>query len=215
MTLVSQAIFARMCKTTPKTVTKWKQAGNLVMQGLQVDVEATADRMRRYRRRGSPIVLTAEEARSTGTEKGNSRKKGNESGVTSVEGNGGIVTLRCVEIAERVRALDWTQDFEWTPEAELLRARLAAECIGWEVAQSDLRDDGHWGGLQLRIPTRFEPGVSTNAIPAGHGYELEPWEVLEKVREEVETILDVEDTDTIRLDLLPLLARPFHEHDRP
>lgn len=216
MTLVSQAIFARMCKTTPKTVTKWKQAGSLVLQGLQVDVEATDELMKRYRRKGSPIILAAEEVRVVGDEKGNNRKKSNDSRVTLKKGNSQIVTLSCVEIVKRLRSLDWTQNFEWMPEAELQRAAHAAKCIGWEVAQSSLRDDGHWGGLQLRITeyvTRH--GLTESTIPAGHGYNLSPAEVLYAVREEIEALLGPADTMTVDLALLPLLARPFYQLDHP
>jgi hypothetical protein len=62
MTLVTQAVFSRMCRTSRKTVTRWKQEGRLVMRGQEVDVEATAENMKRTSRRGSPIVLTPEEA---------------------------------------------------------------------------------------------------------------------------------------------------------
>jgi hypothetical protein len=213
MTLVSQAVFARMCKTSPKTVTKWKQEGRLVIQGAMVDVEATDKHMKRFRRRGSPIVLTVEEAREPGN---NNRGKGNERFVTPVQGNGRIVTLRCAEIAERLRFLDWTQEFEWTPQAELERARGAAICIGWEVVQSDLRDDGHWGGLQLRITEHVaKHGLTEDAIPAGFGFELFPAQILERVREEIEPMIEFDDdVATVDLALLPLLARPFFQLDR-
>lgn len=217
MTLVSQAVFAQMCKVSPKSVTKWKGEGRLVMQGLEVDVEATDALMKRWRRKGSPIVLTLEEVRASRSKKGNgNRRKGNKSLVTSAEGNSQIVTLRCDEIAERLQALDWTQNFEWTPEAELQRAKDAARCIGWEVVQSILRDDGHWGGLQLRITEYVaQHGLTEDAIPAGFGFELFPSQVLEAVREEIEPALGPDDVATVDPALLPLLARPFHERDRP
>jgi hypothetical protein len=212
MTLVSQAVFARMCKTTPKTVTKWKQEERLVMQGLLVDVEATEELMKRYRRKGSPIVLSATEV----SKKGNARNKGsNNDGVTHLQGNDQIVTLSCTEILERLQLLDWTKEFDWSSEAVLQRARDAAKCIGWEAVESDTRDDGHWGGFQLRITKCVIDNVlKAGAIPAGHGYELSSIEVLYKVREEIEADFDLSDTMEVDLTLLPLLAHPFHELDR-
>jgi hypothetical protein len=43
--LVTQAEFARRRGVSRKTVTKWKQAGKLVMQGELVDVEASEARL--------------------------------------------------------------------------------------------------------------------------------------------------------------------------
>jgi len=62
MTLVTQAVFSRMCRTSRKTVTKWKQEDRLVMKDQLIDVEATTERMAQTSRGGSPIVLTPEEA---------------------------------------------------------------------------------------------------------------------------------------------------------
>jgi hypothetical protein len=217
MTLVSQAIFARMCKTTPKTVTKWKQEGRLVIQGLLVDVEASDALMKRLRRKGSPIALTPEEAHAAKNEGGNdSRQKGNKPSVTLPKGNDQVVTLLCTEIVERLKSLDWTQKFEWTPEAELLRAKEAAKCLGWEIVQSTLRDDGHWGGHQVRDTRWGKPGeLSENTIIGGFGYELSSVEVLRLARDILETDICDGDTQKVRLDLLPLIAHPLHEYDRP
>lgn len=213
MTLVSQAVFARMCKTTPKTVTKWKQEGKLIIQGLQVDVEATDALMKRYRRKGSPIVLPAAEAAQMGN---GGSKKGNKLSAALPKDNGRIVTLPCTEILQKLLQLDWTHEFEWTPQAMRERARAAARCIGWEVVESDLRDDGHWGGMQLRVTEHLaKHGLTEDAIVAGFGYELFPFEVLQEVRKELEPALGLDDISDVDLTLLPLLARPFHEQDHP
>jgi hypothetical protein len=55
MTYVSQSEFARMCGVSRQAVLKWKSAGRLVLQGNQVDVEATDERMQRYHEGGSPL----------------------------------------------------------------------------------------------------------------------------------------------------------------
>jgi hypothetical protein len=217
MALVSQAVFARMCKVTPKSVTKWKQEGRIVLQGNLVDVEATDVLMKRFRRKGSPIALTPEEAHATKNKKGNGERiKGNKPSVTLPKGNDGFVTLRCAEILDRLKSMDWTQKFEWSDEEALMqRAEFAAKCVGWEVVQSTMRDDGHWGGLQVRDVRNNKSGeLSEDFVIGGFGYELWPSEVLRLVREELESDFDDSDTQDVRPDLLRLIAHPFHEQDR-
>lgn len=114
----------------------------------------------------------------------------------------------------RLSELDWKQDFNWSDEAQAERARRAAECIGWEAVTSPARDDGHFGGYQLRIPESVAKyGLTADAVPAGHGFELDVWDVLKACRAELEPI-DDDDEVTVRLDLLHLLAHPFSEYDR-
>lgn len=210
MMLVSQAVFARMCRTTPKTVTKWKQAGKLVLQGLQVDVESTAARMSRVHRTGSPIVLSVEEA-VLAKDQGNAIRR-----LRGSNGGGNLAPLLCTEITARLEALDWTQTFDWAPAAQAERARKAAACVGWDAVQSDLRDDGHWGGFQLRIAEHLATNdLDEDAICAGFGFELYPEDVFKAVREQFELIFDEGDTEAVRLDLLHSLAHPFNEYDRP
>lgn len=55
MTCVSQSEFARMCGVSRQAVMKWKLAGRLVLQGNQVDVEATDKHMQKYHEGGSPL----------------------------------------------------------------------------------------------------------------------------------------------------------------
>lgn len=59
MTTESQAEFARRCSVSRKTVTAWKKAGRLVLQGDQVEVEATIAMMNRNHKGGSQAVTPA------------------------------------------------------------------------------------------------------------------------------------------------------------
>ena len=221
MTLVSQAEFARMCEVSRKTVTMWRNEQKLVLQGKHVDVEATKERMKRYHRVGSPVktepvkIVTPESSKVTksrprqrwGAAEGN--KTGNKSSVLTTVG----------EVETQLLALDWTQDFDWSPEALDQRVRLAAQCIGWEAVTSQAEDDGHWGGYQLRIPAYMADGLHYGAIAGGFGFELDAFDVLCLVREHISVRRDAdgmlvsEDDEPIQVqpDLLSLLARPFGE----
>lgn len=204
MTLVSQAEYARRLGVSRAAVAQWKKAGRLVLQGDKVDVEETDARLKRYRRDGLPDIV----ADTPTVKRGRPLVKQLDALNTEP------VCLTCVEVMERLAALDWTQSFDWSPEAQDERARLAAQCIGWEAVKSPVRDDGHWGWFQLRIPAYIAAhGLTDNAVPAGHGFELDAWDVLKACRAELEPI-DDDDEMTVRLDLLPLLAHPFSEHDR-
>nr|CUV28860.1 conserved protein of unknown function [Ralstonia solanacearum] len=65
MTCVSQSEFARMCGVSRQAVMKWKLAGRLVLQGNQVDVEATDEHMQKYHEGGSPLRRQALDAVDT------------------------------------------------------------------------------------------------------------------------------------------------------
>ncbi|MGF6664834.1 hypothetical protein QF000_006502 [Paraburkholderia atlantica] len=204
MTLVSLAEYARRVGKTRAAVTQWKKAGRLVLQGDKVDVEASDARLRRYRRNGLPEINGDAKSVKRG------RPSVKQAGTLNIE----PVCLTCAEIMERLADLDWTQEFGWSASSLEERARLAAECIGWEAVRSPVVDDGHWGGFQLRIPAYIAAhGLTADAVPAGRGFELDLWDVLETCRAELEPI-DHGDEMTVRLDLLPLLARPFSEYDK-
>jgi hypothetical protein len=73
---------------------------------------------------------------------------------------------------------------------------------------------GTGGGFQLRIASYVDAhGLTEDAVPAGHGFELYSVDVLKACRSELEPI-DDDDEVTVRLDLLHLLAHPFSEYDR-
>lgn len=63
---------------------------------------------------------------------------------------GAPVTLPRGEVVRRLRALDWTQAFDWSLGAQCMRALAAAEAVGLQAVESPADDDGHWGGFQLR-----------------------------------------------------------------
>src|SRR5260364_273638 len=56
MAQVNQAAFAALHGVSRKTVTAWKARGWLVLQGDQVDVDASNARLKKYRREGLPVV---------------------------------------------------------------------------------------------------------------------------------------------------------------
>ena len=225
MELVKQAEFALMCNVSRKTVTKWKAEGRLVLQGNFVDVEATEERMRRLRRGGSPVQKAPTKVvTQTVTQAAKVTKEGNKSVTQTAQGNNAAgegnssddqVTLPTDEILRRLEALDWTQRFDWSPAAMNERARLAAICIGWEAVTSPLRDDGHWGQFQLRIPDliRSAGELRFDGVAAGFGFELDPWDVIKACRNELEPLY-ADEGATVRLDLLHLLAHPFSDHDK-
>ncbi|CAL8474571.1 hypothetical protein [Caballeronia sp. S22] len=57
--LETQADFARRCDVSRKTVSAWKKAERLVLQGDQVDVHASLALLARHRRGGAPAVTLA------------------------------------------------------------------------------------------------------------------------------------------------------------
>jgi hypothetical protein len=78
--LVTQAEFARRRGVSRKTVTKWKQAGKLVMQGELVDVEASEARLAHTARadasagaEGSGAGRSARDANAAGGRRGAGR----------------------------------------------------------------------------------------------------------------------------------------------
>ncbi|MFM0173181.1 hypothetical protein PQR33_28090 [Paraburkholderia sediminicola] len=204
MTLMSLAEYSRRVGKSRAAVTQWKKAGRLVMQGDQVDVEASDERLKRYRREGMPDVVNDAPAVKRG------RPTVKQTAELNIELNSEPVCLTCSEIARRLDELDWNQSFNWDVASQHERAVLAAQCIGWEAVQSPLRDDGHWGGYQLRIPG--DHAVPMDGVPAGHGFELDVWDVLKFCRAEL-TPIDDEDTFIVRPGLLPLLAHPFGESE--
>lgn len=215
MTLMSLAEYARRVGKSRAAITQWKQAGRLVMQGDQVDVEASDAWQKKYRRDGMPKITDATTAVKRGRP---SVKQGAEAGTQL---NSEPTCLTCDEIAARLAKLDWQQTFDWSIEAQRERAMQAAQCVGFVAIESDLRDDGHWGGFQLRNPACQDPS-SIDAVIAGFGFELSAWEVVKHCRHEIgacvwpdtgERMFE-DDSSTVVPSLLPALARPFDQHDK-
>lgn len=103
----------------------------------------------------------------------------------------GTVALTVAQVREYLEALDWHTEIDWSNQDN--RARRGAECVLWDAATSATRDDGHWGGFQLRArragdarPLHFDD------IVGGRGFDLEAWEVLERCRT---WISDLEESD--------------------
>lgn len=196
MTLATQAEYARRLNVSNAAVSQWKAKGKLVMDGTKIDVEKTDEMLKKYRVSGLPEII----------EPLKSVKHSSESVKRTRERDDAPVLLTCAEVMRRLAALDYTQSFVWSEEAQAQRAQLGAHCIGWEAVFSDKRDDGHWGGFQLRIGGR--------SVTAGYGFELSVSDVLSECRDEIAP-LDQDDTIAVRLDFLHLLARPFYENDMP
>ncbi|QHP92016.1 hypothetical protein EXE55_14315 [Burkholderia glumae] len=215
MTLMSLAEYARRVGKSRAAMTQWKKAGRLVMQGDQVDVEASDAWLKKYRRDGMPKVTDDTTAVKRGRP---SVKQGAEVGTQL---NSEPTCLTCDEIEARLAEFDWQQTFDWSIEAQRERAMQAAQCVGFVAIESDLRDDGHWGGFQLRNPECRDPS-SADAVIAGFGFELSAWEVVKHCRHEIEAsvwpdtgerMFGDDDNATVVPSLLPALARPFHQHD--
>jgi hypothetical protein len=196
---MTQADYARRCNVTRAAVNQWKQDGRIVMAGPLVDVAASDVQLARNRREGGPPLNPEPPA----VRRGRPRR-------------GDFVTLRREGIAARLAALDWGQTFDWNDEAQDERARQAALCVGWVALLSEVRDNGHWGGFQVREAgtENREGDAAFNCVIRGHGFDLSAWEVLDLCREEVGPLEDF-DTATVRVDLLPVLAHPFDKWDRP
>ncbi|MFL9952813.1 hypothetical protein PQR65_05300 [Paraburkholderia nemoris] len=226
MTLVTQATFAKICNTTRKTVTMWKKKNYLQLQGDKVDVDATAAYMKRFHRTGSPIVLSPLEIADLIAVEGNKsaggKREGNNKAATltqpvTPESNAAGSVMTVGDVEAQLLALDWTQQFDWTPGELDRRVRLAAQCIGWETVTSSVIDDSHWDGYQLRIPKYMTDGLHEGAVVGGFGYELDAFDVLKLVREHISVRKDEDgsivqdDCDEIEIQpaLIPLLARPF------
>jgi hypothetical protein len=186
--------------------------------------------MKKYHPTGSPIVLSPLEIADLIASEGNRGNKvtgkGNSSGVTSrasVTSVGNTVDIDTTiiltrgEIKRRVTELDWMLSFEWTRGVTAERARMAALCIGWVTLESDRRDDGHFGGIQLRW-AGAEHDSLPEAVCAGYGYELSTTDVLQECRDAVfpgtapgGAEIDAEETIEVRAGLLRLLAYPHCE----
>lgn len=215
--LITQAEHARRCGVSRKSVTVWKDKGRLVMSGGLVDFDrsyqgeiwhASTSKLRRDLD-GLEAAVSAPQADHQPP-----AHAGAEPRVPVP------LKLRRAEILSRLRALDWTKTFDWGEEAMHSRAVDAAALVGLQAVRSDLEDDGHWGGYQLRsvdLVQRF--GAGFDSIVAGYGFELDEAEVLWECREVVwhpdHGPADMEDEFEIRLDLLHLIAYPFHVRHSP
>ncbi len=202
--LLSQAGYGRRLGVTAAAISQWKKAGMLVMRGAQVDAEASDERLKRCRTRGLPSIRPQGKIVKQGRPGANARLLHAE----PVQ-----VRLPCAEVLRRLTELDWTQTFDWTDAAQDQRARLAAICVGLTACTSPLRDDGHWGGYQLRYSTDAADALNHDDIAAGFGFECDLWDVLARCRAELEPP-GGDDEVAVCVDLLHLLGHPFGQHDQ-
>jgi hypothetical protein len=203
--LLSQAGYGRRLGVTAAAISQWKKAGMLVMAGSMVDAEASDERVRRCRTEGLPLIPP----------QGTTVKRvppGANSPALNAERM--PMQLPCAEVKRRLQALDWRRIFDWSDAAQQERARLGALCVGWYAVTSDLRDDGHWGGFQVRTEVMDGGELNSNCIVGGYGYEFDCWDVLRACREGLIESFDGDEDVSVRADLLHWLAHPFSEHDR-
>ena len=210
--LITQAEHARRCSVSRKSVTIWKDRGQLVMVGNLVDFEASYKGERWH---ASTKKVFAEDA-GQDAPRAAAAARGRRADPAAP------VTLSRGELVRGLRALDWTQAFDWSQVAMRARALAAAEAVGLQAAESPIEDDGHWGGFQLRDVALMQQhgGVCFDAIAAGYGFELDEGDVLFESRHRLDHpddgSADMDEPITIRLDQLPLLAYPFGPvHQRP
>lgn len=214
--LITQAEHARRCDVSRKSVTIWKERGQLVLSRGLVDFERSYKGERWHASVKKAISDMTSGAAGVAGASASRRAPSARRGLESPR----PVPLRRDEILKRLRGLDWTQAFDWSDDAQRARAAGAATAVGLQAVRSEASDDGHWGGVQLRNPHLLKDGLCFEALVAGHGFELDEVDVLMECREclwhETMGPADLEDELEIRLDLLPLLAYPFHErHQAP
>jgi hypothetical protein len=130
MTFVSQSEFARMCGVSRQAVLRWKSAGRLVLQGNQVDVEATHLRMQRLRVGGSPLrreLVDTVDSRLTNQD--------------PVDKN-----ARNLSTDEELAGVDGTQKFDFSRVGLTRRLTAVTKILGFEPAfdhdDIDLRLNG-------------------------------------------------------------------------
>jgi hypothetical protein len=215
-----KAAFSRLCGVSKQAVAKWVSRGIAMLAANdEIHLEATAAAMRSFRVAGLPPGF---QAFLDGT------PPGAEASAPVADGRRptarshapprtapATIRFRRAELVERLRALDWQAPWALDEERERSRAAAAAVAVGYELAESDESDDGHWGGYQLRSLERMtaQGWPSFEAVVAGYGYELEAWDVLQACREVISHPDDVEGDgeDLIPFDLVLLqeLAYPF------
>lgn len=170
------------------------------MRGDRVDVEASDAKLGMYRSGGMPKVVNSTPSVRRGRP---STKRATGIDLTGTE----PIEVRAADVQRALLDLDGKQQFDWSEPAQRERARQAARCVGYVAAESQLQDDGHWGGFQLR---------GGNYVLDGYGYELQPWNVLRHCREqaaETEGEYSGDDLVTIIPALLLTLALPLCHHN--
>ena len=184
MTQMSQAEYARTRGVSRAAITKWKRENRIEMIGDMVDVEASDAKLQRTRRYGLAVGNRGQGAAKAGD----------------------VVPMTPAKATETLAALDWTIDHDFSGLGVDARARQAAVCVGWEAVSSDVRDDGHHGGYQVRYAGK----EGSTAIVDGFGFELTALEVVFMCRKELEPDDDDDDYQMeVRPELFTALALPI------
>lgn len=214
--LVSLAEHARRCGVSRAAVTHWKQQGKLTMVGDLVDHDASYKgeswhaSVKAALREGQPPTVSD---RATTAR----RKRPQAPAIVDPD----VPTRMTVEqIRQRLRELDWSQSQAWDHATQEERARRGARCVGFHAVLSAHRDDGHYGGFQLREIETDTPAIDD--VIAGYGFELEPWQVLQECRDWLIAEFDdrgapfraPDDEVEVIPALLAVLANPLYEHDK-
>lgn len=204
---VTQAEFARMCSVSRKTITTWKASRLVVMDGDQVNVPESMAKLKMYRDKHDGRAARGEHAKRTPT-------------LAPPVHPSQFKPLTRRELVDRLKHLDWTTTF--APKTLATRLEQAAKCVGFVLVTSPLRDDGHWGGYQVRSVRLLQHhgGLCFDAVIAGYGFELDAFDVLEVCRKHIwhpdDGEFDMDDVmDDVLPDLLPALAWPFGEVHQP
>lgn len=217
---MTKAAFARLCGVSKPAVAKWINRGSASLaENGEIHLAATAAHMRAFRVGGLPPGFQAfvDGGSMSGVEPlSPSSRFGPAQPVPTV-----ATKFRRADLVARLEALDWMA--AWSLDDQGLRSRVgaAAVAVGFELAESEADDDGHWGGYQLRSLATMarEGGICFGAIVAGYGFELEAWDVLRECREVIshpdDTEEDGDDVIEFDLELLPVLAYPFGPNHRP
>ncbi|MEB2544345.1 hypothetical protein [Burkholderia cenocepacia] len=186
MTTVSQSAFASICGVSRQMVSKWKSAGWLVLQGSEVDVEATHARMKKYYSKGSPVPASALAAVDTGASPVDKPVSTTRHSVNR--------TPAAATAGERLAMLDGTIGFEFSREALRSRIDEAARILGWQVR---FEDGGIWLGKGDLEPMTLDDDP----------FEVNAYVVLETLRF---FGLDPDAPLAPKFEpVLPLLAKPF------
>ena len=216
---MTKAAFARLCEVSKPAVAKWVQRGNAVLaENGEIHLEATAAAMRHFRRGGLPAGFAALLGDSAPHPAASAATANAQELLRTMTR---ATQHRRADLVERLLALDWKKSFEATDAEVRCRVEAAAASVGLEPAESDLDDDGHWGGYQLRdIGVLERHGeLCFDAIVAGYGFELDEFEVLVHCREKLthpdDGPQDDDDLITMDLELLPALAYPFGPMHKP
>lgn len=193
---------------SPQAVDKWCKAKRVVLVGNQVDVDASNQALALYRDKHDGRAARGDRLKAPSTKAFNQVRQTHSK------------TLTRGELIECLKALDWTTPFD--PKSIHTRLEQAAKCVGFALATSPVEDDGHWGGYQVRSAALLQRhgGLCFDAVIAGHGFELDAFDVLTVCRDQLwhadDTAPDMNDVmDEVHPDLLPALAWPFGGAHQP